>query len=119
MNMKKNLTCAMLIFVSGLTGAAEATNGVDPARTTVVRFADLNLKSPEGVAILYGRIRHAARRVCGYPETTRQVSLGLIAKECLRTATDHAVAQVALPALTSLHQERTGRVSKPDRLAEN
>ena len=33
-------------------------------RSETVKFADLNLSSPEGVEALYGRIHAAARRVC-------------------------------------------------------
>jgi UrcA family protein len=51
-----------LAAVAGSAGAASAQERED--QTVVVRFADLDLTRPSGMARLDTRLRHAARTVC-------------------------------------------------------
>ena len=61
-------TVAMIMFagVSSLllTELSAAAVNDDAELSVTVRYHDLNLNSPEGVASLYGRIRRAADQVC-------------------------------------------------------
>ena len=102
--MKLNLPSAALIFLSALSSVAVASGGEDVLPSTTVKIADLNLNTSDGIATLYTRLRYAARRVCEVPEKTRMVGVAQAAKQCRVLTTDSAVRQLALPALTRLHQ---------------
>lgn len=65
LNIIRQVTTAAIVgmLVSGFAlpaGAADGTEG----RSITVKFADLNVSSPEGAAALYARIRSAAKAVC-------------------------------------------------------
>jgi UrcA family protein len=99
-----------LLIAIGLTVAAPVlarTDNVD-IRTAHVRFADLNQRSPEGVAALYERLNAAARRVC---EKSDDLALGLDneARQCRVNALGQAVAQINNPMLTGLYQDNAGK----------
>jgi UrcA family protein len=108
--MKKMLVRAILLLVAG-SGAAMA----DPAApSAAVKYGDLNLHSPEGIATLYRRIERASVAVCDLPQGTRQLKLESELKACRADATDRAIVAANLPRLNSLHLARTGRdVSHP------
>jgi UrcA family protein len=76
--------------------------------TRKVRFADLNLSSPEGNAALYDRLSAAAHRVCDdtddwFLNTTSD------ARQCRSEAIAGAVSQIKSPMLTALYQEHDGK----------
>ena len=80
-----------------------------PLPSMTVSYADLNLRSPEGIAALYKRIRHAAVEVCDMPQRTRQLYIETEIKACRIDATEGAIARADLPRLGALHLARTGR----------
>lgn len=90
------------IAAIGLATAAMAAHAGEvnpPART--VRYADLNLNTPAGAAVLYKRIRNAAEQVCG-DANARQLTEIMAAKACVARAVDagvHAVNNVNVAAL--------------------
>lgn len=88
---------ALVASFAGMTAAASA---VEPeVNREVVRFDDLNLANPAGVAILERRIASAARRVCGYDQARRN---SLIVSRDISTCMTNALAtarqQVAVKA---------------------
>ncbi len=107
--MKSFVTFRCTAFALGalIGGAALADAPADPAKA--VKFADLNLSSPEAVATLYQRIERAADQVCQMPKGTLQLKLESELKACRKEATDRAILQANLPALSALHLARTGR----------
>lgn len=107
MNSFVTFRCTALALGVLTSGAALADPPADPAMA--VRFADLNLSSPEAVATLYQRIERAADQVCQLPKGTLQLKLESDLKACRADATDRAVLQANLPALNALHLARTGR----------
>jgi UrcA family protein len=111
MNPLRNLAAGSAILATiGLAVAAPVLARPDDVdlRTAHVRFADLNQRSPEGVAALYERLNAAARRVC---EKSDDLALGLDneARQCRVDALGHAVAQINNPMLTGLYQDNAGR----------
>jgi UrcA family protein len=68
-----------------------------------VGYADLDLGSPAGAAVLYGRIKLAARKVCSPTPDPRELHRYGIWNNCYQTAISNAVATVASPRLTALH----------------
>jgi UrcA family protein len=95
---------------SMLVDAAQASDAFDTTPHKVVRFKDLNLNSPEGVAVLYKRIKSAAYDVCESPD---RYDLSQFKTEiCVRDAMSRAIVQVNNPMLTSLHESKTGKADK-------
>jgi len=95
--------------VSVPAGAAQPTLSDLPSVT--VHFAELNLLSPDGVKVLYGRIKSAARDVCGTSFSLWDGRRPFTMQACYRETVDHAVRDVNSPKLTALHELGT---SKPE-----
>jgi UrcA family protein len=90
--------CILGMAAMGFT-AAQAADDIPPSKT--VKFADLNIHTPEGAKALYQRIRVAAADVCdasiGSDPVVRQAM-----RSCVDTAIDDAVKKVNAPYLTAL-----------------
>jgi UrcA family protein len=95
---------------SMVVDAAQASDAFDTTPHKVVSFKDLNLNSPEGVAVLYRRIKSAASDVCGDPYRYDLSQLKL--QICIKDAVSRAIAQVNNPMLTSLYESKTGKTDK-------
>ena len=98
---------AAVLTTGLLCGSALAENVPVPQKS--VSHADLNLNSSAGVAALYKRIESAATEVCQLPQGTRQLKLETELKACRADATDRAIMQANLPALSAMHLAKTGR----------
>jgi UrcA family protein len=72
-----------------------------------VNFADLNVNTPAGVAVLFQRIRGAATQVCTVPGM-RDLEMLAVTRACAAHAVADAVAQVNNPLLTGLYEIKTG-----------
>jgi UrcA family protein len=94
---------ALLFAESGM-----AVTRVDEPPSVTVRYHDLNLSSPEGVASLYGRIHAAALDVCKQEEGPQLVSRVLWTgwNECVAHAVANAVQAVHNEKLSAYHWER-------------
>jgi UrcA family protein len=90
--------------VGELTVTPPARSGVE-RRFTRVSFADLDLSGPEGAYTLLGRIRGAARQVCG-PQPTTPVDLRDDAdyRGCVQDAVVRAVDDVGAPAVEEMYR---------------
>lgn len=99
--MLKSIACALALATS-LPAAAAAEPVV---KNEVVRFDDLNLATPAGVATLERRINAAARRVCDYPASG---GFGRIVPsevfDCMENARASARQQVALKTGTTIRK---------------
>lgn len=99
--MLKSIACALALAAT--LPAAAAAETIE--RSEVVRFDDLNLASPAGVATLERRIATAARRVCAYNEPR---GASYIAPrdltECMTNALASARQQVALKTRTPIRK---------------
>ena len=96
------ITCLFVV-----TNAFAGKPGDDIPNETV-KFQDLNVSSPAGVAELYQRIHAAARRVCRVGEG-RDLEMAQRAKTCANEAEARAVTQVGSAGLTAYYQMKTGR----------
>jgi len=105
--VKPLLNCCLAAALSCSALAAMADTPL-PAKSVVVRYADLNLANPEGIQTLYQRIRMAARVVCGGSES-RSVQALHLASQCRERAIDDAVSKVNNRILTAMHKEKTTR----------
>lgn len=96
------LTC---MFAVGTSFAAVRDDEV-PSET--VKFQDLNLEHPAGIAALYKRIHTAAQHVCAEQESRDLTNLQRV-KACETQAEGRAVAQLNIAALTAYVQTKNGR----------
>jgi UrcA family protein len=95
-----------------------AARADEPVATQVVSFKDLNLNSPEGAAVLYGRIKRAANEVCGQWDNYNLSQIHAM-QTCISGAVSRAVAQVNSPMLTSLYNGKAGKGDKKIVLAQS
>lgn len=70
-----------------------------------VRFGDLNIGTPQGAAVLYGRIRLAAARVC-WPLDHGDLASKLHVEACANRAIVEAVNAVNQPALIAVYNTK-------------
>jgi UrcA family protein len=95
---------AALLIAPGHAMAADAmklaSRSVDADAGITVRFADLDLSKPEGVATLYARISRTARDICG--DADGKMSLN---ERCVTKTVENAVNRLNRPQLTALHTE--------------
>lgn len=94
---------ALLALASAAAGANP--HDTDDVRTQKVGYADLNLSTLAGASVLYSRIEHAARMVCGtQPDRWHPGQR----TSCSQKAIAEAVAKVNSPWLTAIHDSKTG-----------
>ena len=107
--MKLKTVVACSLFATSLSTLAAVTvpaTSEDDQPSRVVKFADLDLTHSQGAAVLYLRIRSAARAVC-LPQYNWMMELREITDQCREEAIARAVANVNAPALTAYYQGRT------------
>jgi UrcA family protein len=107
---KINLGMGALLVIPALifTESGMAATRVDEAPSVTVRFHDLNLNSPEGIASLYGRIHAAAVEVCEPMEGPQLVNRVFWSgwNECVDHAVANAVQTVHNEKLSAYHWDR-------------
>jgi UrcA family protein len=116
MNTRKNHgKNALKAAVAALAGAyatltwvnsAQAADAADEPRREVVKFADLNLSSDEGAAVLYRRIHNAAVQVCGAVDS-RQLGWAPAVRTCVDRAVTEALVAVNNPVVTNRYLAKT------------
>jgi UrcA family protein len=103
------INAAVLLLAGAWHSGAFASTppaGEDVRRITV-RFDDLNLEQPRGVAVLYRRLRLAAEDVCGEPQRPGEAIISADWRACVAQAVERAVVAVDRPALTAYYRKHT------------
>jgi UrcA family protein len=93
--------------VSGFAVLAADADSLDVPQVTV-KFGDLNISSLRGAAVLYGRIRGAAEKVCS-PYDRNDLGSKQRLKACIDKAILSAVTGVDNFALTAVYSAKTGK----------
>ena len=103
----KLLGAAVSVLSLSCAAAYADTTSATWSHTEVVRFNDLNLDQPRGLARLFNRISSAADRVCGprsfaghYNKTADYVS-------CYSDTIAHTVTRIDRPAVTAYFRQRS------------
>ena len=96
-------TVAALCLASATGAYADA---MTPVPTRTVHYADLNLNTQAGAAILYKRIRNAAVEVCG-DVNSRRLNEAAVAQACVDHAVYGSVQSVNNAKLTSEYNAHT------------
>jgi UrcA family protein len=74
----------------------------DTVPSVVVKYGDLNVRSPAGAQVLLKRIEAAANTACGGAPDIRLLRQWASFEECRRSAVARAVAAVDSPMLTAV-----------------
>jgi UrcA family protein len=99
-------TLAVCAVASGLATICTASDNSE-FPSVVVKYADLNLSSPEGANALYRRINAAARDVCrSYDLGSGSFKLAAGSDPCVRKAIADAVTKVGHPALLAIYNAK-------------
>jgi UrcA family protein len=98
--------CLLATSLSALAAVSASTATEDDHPSRVVKFADLDLSHSPGAAVLYTRIRSAAREVC-LPANNWMMELRAISDQCRNETIARAVADIHAPALTTYYMEQT------------
>jgi UrcA family protein len=96
---------SIAVACSNVLGPIAVGAELAPVGQKVVHLGDLNLDREEGIAVLFSRVRTAAKEVCeaGYP---RDMALTRRPTRCVADATARAVIDINLPAVTSYYRTR-------------
>jgi UrcA family protein len=111
----KTVTLAAAICFAAAAFGAHAGEMVNDTQT--VKYADLNLNTQAGVAVLYKRIRNAAEQVCG-DEGARELAQAAAAKVCVDRAIVATVREVNNPMLTAEYGVHVGAQQKRINVAD-
>ncbi|MGZ3276196.1 MAG: UrcA family protein [Caulobacteraceae bacterium] len=100
--MKMRYALAALAAVTLAAGPALAhpAQDEDGPRQAAVSYADLNLDTASGQAVLVARIRRAAEAVCGGEPDSRDVKAQMTFRGCMKQTVGTAVA--AIPSVSKL-----------------
>jgi UrcA family protein len=118
-NVKLKTVAACSLFAMSLSSLAAGSNPSGPQGADAqgdypwrkVKFADLDLTHDQGAAVLYARIKSAAREVC-LPTYNWLAELRASSRECRDRAIARAVGDVNTPTLTTYYLEHTQAVDK-------
>jgi UrcA family protein len=112
-NRNFTLAAAAAVCLAAVTAGAHAGETVNGVAARTVHYADLNLNTQAGAAVLYTRIRNAAEQVCG-DVGARDLTEAAAAKACVDRAIFASVRSVDNPKLTSEYNTRVGAAQSID-----
>jgi UrcA family protein len=97
-------------LIVALAGKSVAASPFTETRSAVVKFADLNLDTPQGVIALYKRIHSAAEGVCGVPSEDRVfLQVASAEQKCVSESETRAIDSINNFALAAYYSKKTGR----------
>ena len=100
------ITATLVFFVLGAPATVLAnTSGSHENNTATVMYADLNLGNEAGVKVLYSRLKHASKDVCGVASILMSGTLSRIqqSQQCYRETLTQAVEKIDNDLLTRIH----------------
>ena len=104
--------CFIAAAILGALSATSTASAADPRPVSVtVKYADLNLASPTGARVLYGRIRAAAQNGCDYFWFKTDSDEA----QCLQSAIASAVTRINRSLLTAEYNQKY-KIQAPDAL---
>lgn len=111
---RKPALASLLLGVAAAGLALGAQAGESPGtRSAVTRvsvsYADLDLTDPAGAAVMYARLRTAARQACGPEPSLRALQQHAAFEACFDRALNKAVHRVDSERLHALHAARAGQ----------
>jgi UrcA family protein len=102
------VTLAAAFIGHSVVAHADRIEGVVVSAPSItIGYAELDISKPQGLAVLYTRIKSAARSVCGFDHSPKELARGRVSKACYQTAVEDAVRQINRPTLTALHRAKS------------
>lgn len=97
------VACATLYSLGA--SATPPPDGSVATRTETVKYLAAEAATPDGAAVLYGKLQMAATRVCRDPMATsgRRMDDQVAVAACRREALDRAVADLGIATVAALH----------------
>lgn len=105
--MKRQMTTISSVILLSLTFAANLAN----AGGRTVDASDLDLRKPADAAILYERIKLAARMVCQTDSASWDAQVVKTFNRCKNAVIKDAVARFNQPLLTAMHEGAIDKVA--------
>ncbi len=103
----KSLVATFVVIVLSGPAVVQAAGAISyfEVGKASVSYADLNLESEEGVRVLYQRLQHASKEVCGVASLRIIGSLRFLSKaqQCYRETLSNAVDKIDNEDLTRIH----------------
>jgi UrcA family protein len=112
LNTRSIAAFALTAALTGVSLPAQAEQPKAPTDSNIninVKFRDLDLSKPEGVAALYDRIERSARLVCKDTSSPWDAERVETFQRCYQAAIQDAVSAVNHPQLTARHRARTSK----------
>jgi UrcA family protein len=100
-----------LTFLTLLTVDARADEAKQNLPSISVSYSDVSFATTQGAAKVYGRLKAAARQVCGVNDGVKDVAMIIAAHDCYQSALADAVRRIDRPALTALHTASSRKFS--------
>jgi UrcA family protein len=94
-------TSILAVLVSSFAVVCSAADSTDVPKA-IVRYADLDISTSQGAAVLYNRIRSASEGLCA-PLDRGDLESKFLFKTCVQQAIEGAVAKVDRPTLSALY----------------
>lgn len=107
--MKSAVRRTLVAIAMASVCAIASAGSPDQSLARTVNFADLDISHPAGAAVLYQRIRAAAREVCR-ASIERDLTFAELSRSCVQDAIARAVNEVNTPTLSHYHETATGLV---------
>ncbi len=84
-----------IVAVAATPGFAAPTRPGETRTSVEVSYADVNLASERGQAVLESRVRQAAQKVCGYAYGSRDLAEAAHGRACMKQALGDARMEMA------------------------
>ena len=112
--MTKSVMSALTALAAlGFAASVNAAPPTDQDTTSVtVKLADLDLSSNAGAQVAYGRIRSAAKAICGEPASPIEAISGVY-RQCVDGSTRRALDRLGAPMVSAMN----GRGAQPTTFA--
>ncbi len=105
----KSLVATFVVIVLGGPAVVLAsTSSHLETNKAAVSYADLNLENEEGVRVLYQRLQHASKEVCGI--TSLKIPESILAKSSRRRATQQCYRESLSNAVDKFDNEDLTRI---------
>jgi UrcA family protein len=94
-------------LISSFSAVCNAADGADVPKA-IVKYADLDVATPQGAATLYNRIRFASVGLCSPLNDHGDFRAAFRWQKCVKQAIAGAVAKVNQPALAAVYAAKYG-----------
>ena len=103
----RSKTCLLIASALAVASSFAQADALVNVKTETVRYDDIRMTSPVGIAVLYGRLRSAAERACSAGDG-KDLAQKARFKSCYDDALARAVVSVNNPQLTAFYESKRG-----------